>query len=165
MSHAGDTSDSVLFRSRKHPGDQGRAAVFGGRLVKPLGASMTPVMLGALTYMLTGRDPIGFLYFGFPVALALAAAWTVFQLLRRVAEVEIRGEAVRIRSVWEVASNRSTEWASVLDVGLDDGELTVTLGHDSRRLRTADFANPAALNRGLAQAAERFTGRVQERLS
>ena len=132
--------------------------------MRPLGACMIPVMLGALTAMLMRTDPIGWLYWGFPIALLVAAAWTVFQLLRRTVEVQVRGEAVRVLSAWEVAGRTETAWVSVLDVDRRSGELIVTLGHDTRRLEAEDWPDLGRVERALESAWEAFSGRVRQRL-
>ncbi|MBO6577202.1 MAG: hypothetical protein JJ896_17855 [Rhodothermales bacterium] len=157
-------ADTTVLRSRHHPGEVGRSVLFGASMVKPLGACMIPVMLGALTSMLTAQPVLRFLTIGFPVALAVASAWTVFQLLRRAVEVETSGEAVRIRSAWDVAGGRVPEWLSVLDVRREDPWISIVLGHDARRLRISDWPNSAKLEAVVREAAHAFAGRVQEKL-
>jgi hypothetical protein len=154
-----------VYKSVLHPGHRTTTALFGSELVRPLAACMLPVMLGALTYMLTGRDPLRFLTLGFPVAMTVASGWTVFQLRRRVAEVAIRGEAVRILSAWQVASGQFEAWASLLDVRRESSGLVVTVGHDSRHLLTADWPNLSRMERVLKAASDAFVGRVQSGLS
>ena len=149
-----------VFRSRLYPTAPNRAALLGMSLVGPLGTSMVPVMLGALVSMLTTGNPMGWLYVGFPAALAVASGWTVLQLRRRVVEVLVRHEAVSVRSAWEVAGSSPATWLSVLDVSRAGGVTTVTLGHDSRSLQDADWENAAQVAATLHQAADVFAGRV-----
>ncbi|NNE71334.1 MAG: hypothetical protein HKN29_13345 [Rhodothermales bacterium] len=148
-----------------HPGHRSVAALFGAELVRPLAACMLPVMLGALSFMLVGRDPLGWLTTGFPIAMALASSWTVFQLRRRVVEVRIREEAVRLRSAWQVASNQRDEWVSLLDVRREPSGLLVTLGHDSRWLIVQDWPDLARVEKSLLLSAEAFRRRVQSSLA
>ena len=165
---SGATSHPVqeqVYKSTLHPGHRSTAVLFGSEVVRPLAACMIPIMLGALTYMLTGRDPLRFLTMGFPVAMAVASAWTVFQLRRRVAEVTIRGEAVRILSAWQVAAEQDEDWVSLLDVRRESSGLVVTLGHDSRQLLNADWPNLARMEQLLRAASDVFIDRVQSGLS
>ena len=154
-----------VYKSILHPGHRSTAVLFGAEIVRPLAACMLPVMLGALNYMLTGRDPLRFLTMGFPIAMLIASAWTVFQLRRRVAEVVIRGEAVRILSAWQVAAGQFEAWASLLDVRRESSGLVVTVGHDSRHLLNADWPNLSRMEEVLRTASETFVGRVQSGLS
>ncbi len=154
-----------VHKSILHPGHRSPAVLFGSEIVRPLAACMLPVMLGALTYMLTGRDPLRFLTLGFPLGMIVASGWTVFQLRRRVAEVVIRGEAVRIRSAWQVAARQNEDWVSLLDVRRESSGLVVTLGHDSRHLLSADWPNLARMEEILQTASDAFIERVQSGLS
>ncbi|MFT5144137.1 MAG: hypothetical protein ACI80V_003070 [Rhodothermales bacterium] len=149
------------FRSRSYPENGSRQALFGAELVQPLAACMLPVMLGALVYMLTGRAPLVWLTTGFPVAIALASAWTTFQLRRRVVEVSVRDEAVRVQSAWEATGGGLPKWLSVLDVRRNAAWLSVVLGHDERRIFLNDWPNAERLERSLREAAHVFAGRVR----
>lgn len=154
-----------VYRSSLHPGHRSASVLFGSEVVRPLAACMIPVMLGALNYMLTGRDPLRFLTLGFPIAMIVASAWTIFQLRRRVAEVVIRGEAVRILSAWQVAAGQSEDWVSLLDVRRESSGLVVTLGHDTRNLLNADWPNLSRMEEVLRTASDTFIHRVQSGLS
>ena len=156
--------EQVLL-SALHPGHRNAAVLFGAEVVRPLAACMLPVMLGALSFMLVGRDPLGWLTTGFPVAMVVASGWTVFQLRRRVVEVRIREEAVRLRSAWQVASNQRDEWVSLLDVRREAAGLLVTLGHDSQWLIAQDWPDLARVESSLRASAETFRQRVQSGLS
>ncbi|MFT4605657.1 MAG: hypothetical protein ACI9W4_002401 [Rhodothermales bacterium] len=165
---SGATSHPVqeqVYKSVLHPGHRSISVLFGSEIVRPLAACMLPVMLGALNYMLTGRDPLRFLTIGFPFAMVIASGWTIFQLRRRVAEVMIRGEAVRILSAWQVAAGHGEDWVSLLDVRREPSGLVVTLGHDSRHLLVADWPNLSRMETVLRAASDAFIGRVQSGLS
>jgi hypothetical protein len=149
------------FRSRSYPVDASRQALFGTALVQPLATCTLPIMVGALVYMLTGRAPLVWLTTGFPVAIALASVWTVFQLRRRVVEVSVRDEAVRVQSAWEATGSGAPKWLSVLDVRRNDRWLSVVLGHDERLIFLTDWQDAEHLERSLREAAHVFAGRVQ----
>lgn len=161
---SGDTTLPVqeqVYLSTLHPGHCSTPALFGAEMVRPLAACMIPVMLGALSFMLVGRDPLAWLTQGFPLAMAAASAWTVFQLRRRVVEVHIREEAVRLRSAWQVATRQPEDWVSLLDVRRESSGLLVTLGHDSRWLIAGDWPNLTQVEAKLRRSADSFRERVQ----
>lgn len=155
----------AVHTSRRYPQERTRAGILSSALVQPLGACMIPVMLGALTAMLTARPPLIWLTAGFPAALSVAFLWTIVQLQRRVVQLRIREEAVLAISSWDLlTASGEDRWRSVLEVRSEPGVLLVTMGHDTRRLDRADWERPSELESQLRQAADAYAGRIQSTL-
>jgi hypothetical protein len=157
------SSVEAVFRSRSHPMDVSRAALFGTALVRPLGVSMVPIMIGALIAMLEGRPPIPWLYLGFPLAMAVSAAWTVLQLRRETVELRVMAESVQAYSAWEAATPRaSVGRLALVDIRREGGLLSLTIGHDTRVLELSRWPDANALQRALEDAGTAFASRVRE---
>ncbi len=148
----GPQRKSDSFRDREtrsfcafdHPGDQSVATVFGRNLVRPLGAVMIPVMLVGLVIVLQGVDPLRYVAWSFPLAFAIAGAWTSYSLRTTVVEVRVTRNGAVALSIFEVAT-RSTEprVQRVFDVrgGMEAVVVTIGLASvDLKRSRWPDLA-------------------------
>ncbi len=155
----------VVFHSQNHPQEALRTALFGTAVVRPLGITMIPIMIGALVAMLGSRSPLDWLYFGFPIAVAVSSAWTVLQLRRQTVEVRIRDESVRALSAWDAAVPvAAVRGLSLVDLRYESGRLSLTLGHDTRVLFLNEWPDPTALREALQGAKSAFSNRVQDLL-
>lgn len=131
------------IRSRRHPDGRSRPVVFTAALVRPLGICMMPVMLITLAAMLQGNPVLSALYVWFPVALAVAAAWTWIRVRDVIVEIHISENAVAVRSLLEAAEPQAPlSWRRLLDARTDDGKkLVLTLGHEEFRLYRNEWSH------------------------
>ncbi|GIV59702.1 hypothetical protein GQ464_003255 [Rhodocaloribacter litoris] len=118
-----------IFRSTLHPGTAPATLVYGRALVRPLGACVLPVMVGALLAVLQEAPALAYLTRGFPAALAVAMLWTHFRLRALPAEVQVVPGAAAVRTVWACARNEPPAWFRILDLRLTPDALQVTLGY------------------------------------
>lgn len=131
------------IRSRRHPDGRSRPVVFTAALIQPLAVCMMPVMLITLAAMLQGNPVLSALYVWFPVALAVAAAWTWIRVRDVIVEIHISDDAVAVRSLLEAADPQAPlSWRRMLDARMDDGKkLVLTLGHEEFRLYRNEWSN------------------------
>lgn len=131
------------IRSRRHPDGRSRPMVFTAALVRPLGVCMMPVMLITLAAMLQGNPVLSALYVWFPVALAVAGAWTWIRVRDVIVEIHLTDDAVAVRSLMDAAEPQAPlSWRRLLDARVEGGtRLTVTLGHEEFRLFRSDWAH------------------------
>lgn len=111
---------------------------------------MLPVMIGALIAMLEGASVLHFLYVGFPVATALAFAWTTIRIQDDIVEVHIRSGTVAIRSLLDASSPPTKlKWYRLLDVRYIESDIQITIGHDIYRLPALDWRTHPDLMKSL----------------
>lgn len=136
------------FASRHHPGEAPPAPIFARALTGPLSFSMLVVMIAATASVLLGVDPLGWVMFAVPAALALATGFTVFVMRRTPAELLLLGDRAAIRSVWDVATGVAGEAGPLLPpkrvrdgihVGIGENVLTFT-AEDWPELRAIEAA-------------------------
>lgn len=126
---------------------------------------MLPVMIGSLVAMLQGRDPLPYLVFGFPAALAVAWFWTLQRLKGTIVDIEFHGSFVALRSAWEVATGYSAGIGSaVLDVRQTELGLVVTAGLDTFELERLHFDRFDELTRSFEEARNLHLTQVRSRL-
>jgi hypothetical protein len=87
-------------------------------------------MIGALIAVLEGVPVLPFLTVGFPLALVLALAWTLFRVFGTIAEVHVRPGAAAVRTVSEVlrAPSASPTWKPIFELRADATMLVLALG-------------------------------------
>lgn len=124
------SSPIVIYRSRSHPNGRLRRGILGVELVKPLGVTMLPVMIGTLVAMLQGFPVLSVIYIGFPIALLLAFFWTWVRLRSDICEVLIFDNKIALRSVFSAAHPiEDLQWKLLIDLhrGVESAVLTVGL--------------------------------------
>lgn len=95
--------DRQTFVSERHPGSRSYAVVFGRHSVNAIAVAFLPLMVASLIAALQYEPILGFLLWGFPVALVGALLWTAFSLRRQVCQIDILGNTVRLSSIHDVA--------------------------------------------------------------
>jgi hypothetical protein len=85
------SSPIVIYRSRSHPNGRLRRGILGVELVKPLGVTMLPVMIGTLVAMLQGFPVLSRYLHRIPDRLIAG----LFLDLGQVAERYMRGSDFR----------------------------------------------------------------------
>jgi hypothetical protein len=148
------TAPHHVFRSRHHPGSNDRAWVVASTLVQPIAICMLPVMVGALIAVLEGFAVLPFLTVGFPLALALAMAWTLFQLFGTIAEVHVRSGAAAVRTVSQVlrAPTASPDWQPIYELRTGASTLVLALGDATYELPRRHWPNADVLLEALRAA-------------
>lgn len=120
------------FVSRKFPGDEGVARVFGRNLVQPLAACTLPLMILAVVNAMYGHEILSFAFLGLPVALAAATLWTIYQLKAEMVLLWVAGPRAAVVSIWDhLHGQRPVEWQPVLDLRVAHDACYATIG-DSR---------------------------------
>lgn len=127
------------FESSDHPGNLPKAVVFSRALVLPLAAAMLPVMIATLVAVLEGLPILPHSLWAAGAAGLLSAAWTSFNLRRRVAEIRIEGPWVQVRSVADVALQQTDPPKRVLDVRNYGSWAHLTVGLTSFELERAEW--------------------------
>jgi len=101
---------------------------------------MLPTMIGALLAMLQGLPALYFIYVGFPLALGIAAVWTIIQTGREVVEVHLRADAIAVRTVLAASVPREPlTWYRLLDVRPDAERIKITVGYDIYRIERTEW--------------------------
>ena len=73
--------------SRLHPHATPFGLVWTRAMLRPLAATMLAVMIGSLLYALLERDPLVFVVWWTPVALAVSLVWSAWSLRQRPASL------------------------------------------------------------------------------
>lgn len=142
------------FKSLDHPGHRLWPAVYGLSLVQPLAACMLPVMILTLVGVLEGMPILPYALWAAGAAVALASAWTSFQMRRKLAEIVVDDEWVRTRSIWDVARGRSAPSMRVLDVRDYGSWALITVGLTSHTVERQDWSEYDSLVSALIAARE-----------
>jgi len=122
-------------------------------------------MIGALVTMLQGGHPLPFLTIGFPISLVVAWWWTAGRLRADIAEVILDESLAGYRSLWDVATRRSTRiGAGVLDVRRRGADLLLTIGLDTITLHQADWPDLERIEAAFRAARDEHVGRVRRTL-
>ncbi len=98
---------------------------------------MLPVMIATLVAVLEDMPVLPHALWAAGAALLVSSMWTSFNLHRRVAEIRIDGPWVQVRSMADVAANRSNPARRVLDVRHYGPWADVTVGLTSYTLDAA----------------------------
>jgi hypothetical protein len=96
-----------------------------------------PVMTWALFEALDGVPPLRGFSVAITVVLALSIAAANFVVRVRAAEVWVRGGTIAIRSVYEVATNRSLAFVPLYEVRADADHVTLAAGQRSYSIARA----------------------------
>jgi hypothetical protein len=140
--HSGTITDISVYRSNSHPDGRKRRAVFGTAIVRPLGNTMLPVMIGTLVAMLQGYSVVSVLYIGFPVALLVASFWTWIRLRSAVCEILISDGMIALKSVYDAAEpSRGQQWKLLIDMHTIPSGLSVTVGLEQFELKASEWPN------------------------
>jgi len=130
------------FKSLRHPGRRSKASVAALALARPIGFCMLPVMIAALITMLQGYPALHFVTVGFPIAAAVALAWTWIQVRSVVVEIHIQGPHVAFRTLFDAATPPSvSSWHHIINVEQEPERTIVTLGLDSTVLYPEEWAD------------------------
>jgi hypothetical protein len=140
------------FTSTAHPGDASWQRVAGRAFVRPFTVCILPIMIGALLTVLQGYPALLYLLIGFPVAILVAASWTLFRMQATVAEIHVRPGAAAVRSIWDCAHNRALQWMPIFELRTEKQNLTVALGDTTYELDGASWPDAQALLATLQQA-------------
>ncbi|MEM6783601.1 MAG: hypothetical protein AAF624_07690, partial [Bacteroidota bacterium] len=141
------------FTSRHHPGTTPLALVYARALSRGFGAMMVAVMVVSVAAMLQ-QQPIGAtLSWTVPLVWLVATGWTLFDLRRTPAEVQLEGAFGLVLSVWDV----SVGWhhpplQTVHTPRRIDGVLHVGIGHTVHRLEKGDWKQFNDLAKALRRA-------------
>ena len=114
-------------------------------LVKPIGACMAPLMIGATAAVLQEQEVWGYLVWGVPSALLLATLWTHFRLSSITAEIQIRPGQVAVRSIQDVLLGRPPDWSPLHNVKASPNEVELSVGWTTHICRRANWAHHKSL--------------------
>jgi len=141
-----------VFKSRYHPKGRPPGLVYTQALVKPIGACMTPLMIGATAAVLQEERVWGYLVWGLPSALLIATLWTHFRLSSIAAEIHIRPGQVAVRSIQDVLLGRPIDWSPLHNVKASPDEVELSVGWTTHICRRADWTNYKTLGDAAQQA-------------
>lgn len=142
----------MQFNSCHHPGKRPAALVYGSALVRPVAATMLPLMIAMTTIVLQSGTVWTWAVWGVPIALTLATMVTHHRLSRQTAELHLRGEVVALRSVSDVIYDRDLEWDPLFDVRTTRYAVEFSAGWTTHTLSRDDWPEDEALGRALQHA-------------
>lgn len=129
----------MVFKSQYHPENLSKGLVYTKSLIKPIGACVAPLMIGATAAALKGQPVWGYLVWGFPSALLLATLWTHFRLSTTPAELYLRAGKVAVRSVQDVMLDRAPSWNPLYNVRVSSGQTEISVGWNTRICRRSEW--------------------------
>lgn len=144
-----------VYTSRHHPGDQGAARVYAQAMTEPLVLAMTALMVAATGGALMGSDPARWLVWAVPLALAAAAAVTLFRLRSTPVELRLYSDSVAVRTIWEVATDQPGQPTRILPPRRVRGGVDVGVGRNVLTLLAEDWPDLDRLHRALTETAYR----------
>jgi hypothetical protein len=148
-----NSSPSVrTFESIHHPGSRSWTRVVGGALVRPIAATVLPVMIVVTTRALQLGVIWPYVAWGFPAALLVASAWTRFKLGRQIAEIRLQPGQAAVRSVHDVLVGARPDWQALHDVRVTARSLTVSVGWAAFELAGSEWPRFEALQNALEAA-------------
>lgn len=106
--------------------------MYAQRLIGPIGACTTPVMIGATAAALRGHPVLDYLIWGLPAALLTAWIWAQFALSTTPAAVHFRPGQCAIQSIRDVISNNPLEWHPLYNVRETRWHVELALGWDTQ---------------------------------
>ena len=98
-------------------------------------------MIGATASALQGHAVLGYLVWGFPIALVIATLWTHFRLSSTPAEVHFRPGQVALRSIQDVLARRPVEWRPLHNVRQGPEYVEISIGWNTQVLMAPDWPN------------------------
>ena len=102
------TQTAQTYSSIHHPGDMSLALVVARAQAQPVALALIAVMVATLPAVLRGQPVLGTVVWVAPLAYGIAAAWSLYELRRKPAELIVRGGFGTVRSVWDVARSRES---------------------------------------------------------
>ncbi|MEM8559508.1 MAG: hypothetical protein AAGG50_16945 [Bacteroidota bacterium] len=141
------------FRSRYHPADSSLALVYAQAMARWFGAMMVSVMIVTVAAMLQ-QAPVGTtLAWAVPAVWLVATGWTIYDLNRTPAEVQLDGSLGQVLSVWDVAVGwQHPPLQTVHTPRRIDGVLHVGVGHTVHRFEQNDWAQFRDLAKAFTRA-------------
>jgi hypothetical protein len=152
------------FHSIHHPGDMSLALVMARAQAQPVALALIAVMVATLPAVLRGEPVLGTVVWVAPLAYGIAAAWSLYELRRRPAELIVRGGFGTVRSVWDVARSRESFDAErirlhpLFEPGKKDGLMHLGIGDTVFTLRPTEWPRYTDLLAALRQAAAELQG-------
>ena len=162
MIKVGHPISIVAFPSSHHPGDTSFTLVVARAQAQPVALALIAVLVVSFVVLMQGSPVLGTLAWAAPLAYAVAAGWSLYELRRRPAEIVLRGGFAAVRSVWDVArrpdpaSDSELRLYRVFPPNRVDGELSVGIGHQVYTLRPEDWPKFGRLKDALHAAAMTF---------
>ena len=96
----------MTFSSIYHPGHAPLSLVIARAQVQPVALTLLGVFTVAFVGILRGEVVLETMLWAAPLAYVLAAAWSVYRLHQRPAELIVHNGFGAMRSVWDVARDR-----------------------------------------------------------
>lgn len=152
----------TVFPSVLHPGDTSFALVVARAQAQPVALALVGLLTVSFVALMQGTPVLGLLVWATPLAYAVAAAWALYELRRKPAEIVLRGGFAAVRSVWDVArrpdpaTDKELLLFRVFPPTRVDGELTVSIGHDVYTIRPQDWPKFGKLSEALQAASMTF---------
>jgi hypothetical protein len=143
----------LVFPSRHHPGAAPLAVVYARELTGPLAGAMIALMVAATAAVLMSQDPAPTLAWAAPLAALLAAAFAGHHARRLPAELVLYADRAALRSVWDVASGRTSLPLRVLPPRRVREGLNVGIGPDVVTLTPEDWPDYPRLREALTRSA------------
>lgn len=150
----------TVFKSVHHPQGRSRGLVYTEALVKPIGACMSPLMIGATASALQGNPVLGYLVWGVPLALVVATFWTHFLLSSTPAELHLQSGQVALQSVHDVLLDRPPDWHPLYNVRVTPEYTEISVRWNTRICRRKEWPEYEQL-RDTAKEAFHPQGRPQ----
>lgn len=141
-----------MFKSVHHPEGRAPGFVYTEALIKPIGACMSPLMVGATASALQGNPILGYLVWGVPAALVVATLWTHFRLSSTPAELRLRSGQVALRSVQDVILNRAPTWKPLYNVRVSAEYLEISVRWNTQMVRRTEWPEYERLRDAAKQA-------------
>lgn len=156
---------TARFQSKHHPGLVSLSLVLVRAQAEPVALTLLGVCAVAFVAILRGESVLGTMLWAVPLAYALAAAWAVYELHRRPAEIVLRGGFGALRSVWDVAAGRDeaserVALSPVFPPFRKDGQFHVAIGDAIVTIRPSDWPEFDDLAAALRASAEELQGHV-----
>lgn len=139
------------FESIHDPGERSAAYCYSQALGPRLLAAMLPLMVGAAVAMLLGRDPVVVVLWTSPVAVGAAVGWAALYLSSTPARIDLWGDRIAVRSIWDVAANHSVSFEPFLGAERTAEGLRVSAGWTVHTLRPRHWPRFDQLQRALSQ--------------
>ncbi len=128
-----------IFHSVHHPGDEPAARVYGRALVKPIAATVLPLMIAVTASALQLGVVWPYVMWGLPTSLAVASVWTRFRLGNQPAEVRLQPGQAAVRSVHDVLTGTPPDFQPIHDVRVTSDTLSVMVGYTTLAIEAPDW--------------------------
>lgn len=128
-----------VFKSVHHPRGRSSGRVYTEALVKPIGACLSPIMIGATAAALQGNPVLEYLLWGAPAALVIATLWTHFLLASTPAELHLQSGRVALRSIQDVVLGRPPDWNPLYNVRVSPESVEISVRWNTQMFRPRDW--------------------------